>query len=343
MGSLVKRPRRGGGYVWYIRHYRLGKQYWLSTGTSDKKIAQDVLRKTELEDERLKQGLELQRRIEHISLDEFTRIYLQNRTGRVAARTIQTDIAKLKIFTDWMRKKRELVSSVTTQDVERFREHRLKQVKPGTVNITLGALRAAFQWAEEHSYTEKNPFAIKNLKIRVDLKIPRALRPEEIEALFNKVDDPLHRAIFTFVLSTGARRSELTRLKWEDVDFGGHTLFFRNTKGRKDRAIPITVELAHLLHSLPRNGEHVFPYNPSWYTHLFEIYRGKAGIGNHLTLHSLRHTSATELLRSGISIYTVQKLLGHSSLAVTERYLHVFPEDLREAAEVLSGKVKFSG
>jgi integrase/recombinase XerD len=343
MASLVKRVRRGGGYTWYVRHFRLGKEFWLSTGTADKKLAQDVLRRTELEDERFKQGLEAPKRIQHISLEAFVQLYLLDRTGRLAPRTIQTDVMRLKIFTDWMKRSKTLVSSVTIHDVEKFREYRLKQVKPGTVNITLGVLRAAFQWAEEHAYTEKNPFAIKHLKVRLDKKIPRALTPGEIETFFNCEMDSYHRAVFSFVLSTGARRSELARLRWDDVDFSSRTLYFRNTKGRKDRAIPITVELAHLLHSIPKENELVFRYNPSWYTHLFEIYRDKAGIGNHLTLHSLRHTSATELLRSGISIYTVQKLLGHSSLSVTERYLHAIPEDLREAAEVLSGKVKVSG
>ena len=154
--------------------------------------------------------------------------------------------------------------------------------------------------------------------------------------------DARHKALFSFILITGARRSELSKLTWENVDFQGKTITFRNTKGKKDRAVPMTLELAHLLNSIPRNGERVFPYNVSWFTHLFRIYRKKAGIGEHLTLHSLRHTSATELLRSGVSIYTVQKLLGHSSISVTERYLHAIPDDLREAAEVLSRKAEIA-
>jgi len=343
MAYLAKRPKRGGGYVWYVRHSRLGKESWISTGTSDKKLAQAVLRRVEMEDERFNQGLEAPQRIKPTLVEDFAQIYLQDREGRKATRTIQTDRAKLKMFVEYLRGKKDLVSSVTTLDVEKFKEMRLRQVKPETVNITLAHLRSAFQWAEDHGMTEKNPFAVRGLMIRKDKKIPRALTPAQIEAFFDAVSLPMHRAVFSFVLSTGARRSELARLLWVDVDFSGHVLYFRKTKGKKDRAVPITVELAHLLNSLPRKDERVFPYEVSWFTRLFETYREKAGIGNHLTLHSLRHTSATELLRSGVSVYTVQKLLGHSSLAVTERYLHAMPDDLLEAAEILSGKARISG
>jgi len=342
MASLHKRRKREGpGYTWYIRHYRFGKEFWKSCGTADKKLALEVLKKIELEDERFRQGLEAPKQIKHVALDEFTDRYLADRVDRFAPRTVQTDVAKLKIFAEFLKDSKTLISSVTTQDVEKFREYRLKKVQPGTVNISLSTLRAAFQWAEEHGYSERNPFAIRNLKIRMDKKIPRALTPTELEAFFKAVE-PRHRALFSFVLITGARRSEIAKLEWKDVDFQAKTVTFRNTKGRKDRAVPMTLELAHLLNSISRESERVFTYNPSWFTHLFRIYRKRAGIGEHLTLHSLRHTSATELLRSGVSIYTVQKLLGHSSISVTERYLHAIPEDLREAAEVLSKKAQIA-
>jgi len=343
MASLHKRKcKKRPGYIYYVRHWLFGKEKWDSCRTSDRKFAEEIRKRIEEYDERLKLGLPLPGKIKHIPLDEFTELYVSDRIDRLAPRTIKTDRDKLKIFADYLKDWKALVSSLTTRDVERFREWRLKLVAPGTVNISLTALRAAFQWVEEHGYTERNPFAIKNLKIRMDKKIPRALTPSEIEAFFGAVDGK-YKPIFSFILSTGARRSEIVKLRWDDIDFQGKTITFRNTKGKKDRAIPITLELAHLLNSIGRTSERVFPYNESWFTHLFQIYRERAGIGNHLTLHSLRHTSATELLRSGVSIYTVQKLLGHSSISVTERYLHAIPEDLREAAEVLSRRAHIPG
>lgn len=343
MAYLSKRPsKRGNGYTWYIRHTRFGKECWKSCGTSDKKLAHEILKKVEEEDERLRQGLTAPRKIKHLPLDEFVELYIADRIDRLALRTVQTDRKKLKLFAQYLKDWKKLVSSVTVTDVEKFREWRLKSVAAATVNITLAHLRSAFAWAEDHCYTERNPFAFKNLMIRTDKKIPRALTSVEIERFFEAVDER-HKPLFSFVLSTGARRSEIFKLRWDDVDFQEKIITFRNTKGKKDRAVPITLELAHLLNSIERTSERVFPYNPSWFTHLFRKYRIKAGIGNHLTLHSLRHSSATQLLKSGVSIYTVQKLLGHSSISVTERYLHAFPEDLREAAEILSKKAQIAG
>ncbi len=342
MATLHKRKSNSGrGYTWYKRGYRYGKRYWKSTGTSDKKLAEEIRQKIEVEDQRIKEGLPLPEKIKPVSLEKFVEIYIADRVDRLAPRTVQTDQQKLRLFIDYIGDRKTLVSSITRRDVERFREWRLKSVAPGTVNISLTALRAAFQWAFVHSYTEQNPFALKGLKIRIDKVIPKALRPREIDAFLSAVDDK-HKPIFDFFLMTGCRRSEIANLTWSDVDFESKEIIFRRTKGKKDRAVPITLELAHLLHSIPRTDQHVFPYGPSWFSHLFRIYRRKAGLGDHLSLHSLRHTSATELLRSGVSIYTVQKLLGHSSINVTERYLHAIPEDLREAAEILSKRTKIS-
>jgi len=342
MAALYKRKSRTGkGYTWYVRYNQFGEQKWKTTGTADKKLAEEMRRKIEVETTRLEAGLPIPNSINRISFEKFIGLYIADRIDRMAPRTIKTDRDALSIFIVFMKDKKNLVSSITSRDVEKFREWRLKSVAPGTVNIALTALRAAFQWAEEHNYTEKNPFAIRNLKIRLDMKIPRALTPDEIERFFEAVDNQ-HKPIFSFILSTGARRSEVYKLLRDDVDFQSKTITFRNTKGKKDRAVPITLELAHLLKSINRVQDRVFPYNVSWFTHLFRKYRQKAGLGDHLTLHSLRHTSATGLLRGGANIYTVQKLLGHSSISVTERYLHALPDDLLEAAEILSKKAKIT-
>jgi len=342
MATLLKRRNSNGqGYTWYIRRFIGGKEYWKSCRTADKRLAQEILKKVEAEDERLKQGLSLPGEIKQISLEEFKATYLAARANRFAERTLQTDAEKLELFEKFIGNGTRQVSSIVSREVEKFREKRLKEVKPTTVNISLAHLRAAYQWAEDQGYTLKNPFAIKHLKIRQDKKIPKAMTPSETEAFFNATGEP-YKPLFYFIYATGCRRSEALRLTWESLDFQAKTITFTRTKGKKDRALPMTLEVAHLLNTLPRDNDKVFPYSPCWVTHLFKMFRKKAGIGMQYTLHSLRHTCATDLLRSGVSIYTVQKMLGHSSIAVTERYLHALPEDLREAAEVLSKKIKIS-
>jgi integrase len=336
MAYLVKRKcKRIPGWVYYVRHTRLGKDERIATGTSDAKLAEVIRKKIEEEDKLLAQGLPIPDRIKHIRLRDFIVEYLASREGNCAPRTIQTDRAKLEIFIKFMDDERRFVSSITSKDVERFREIRLKQVSPATVNISLGHLRSAFQWAEHHGYCTKNPFAIKRLKIRIDHKIPRALSPDEVEQFLAVVEEE-HLPIFKFLLATGCRRSELSNLTWDDIDFQGKIITFRHTKGKRDRTVPLTLEMSHLLSQIRQDQGKVFKYGPYWYTHLFRKYKRIAGLPEHYTLHSLRHTCASLLLRKGVSIYVVQKLLGHSSISVTERYLHALPTDLREAAEILS-------
>ena len=126
-----------------MRHWRFGKDTWKSCGTSDKKLALDILKKIESEDERLSQGLEVPRRIKPITFEDFIDLYVRDRVNRLAPRTIQTDLAKLKIFADFLKDSKTLISLVRTRDVEKFREARLKSVKPATVNISLATLRPA--------------------------------------------------------------------------------------------------------------------------------------------------------------------------------------------------------
>ena len=143
------------------------------------------------------------------------------------------------------------------------------------------------------------------------------------------------------------RRGEIINLKWSDVDFDQRLLHVQNsdtftTKTGKRRSVPMNVTVYQLLwnKSLGSNGEYVFMYQgfkmrPDLVTHKFRYCIRKAGLNRKIHFHSLRHTFATWLVQGSVSIYEVQKLLGHSSIAVTQVYSHLAASELHKAVGTL--------
>ena len=162
------------------------------------------------------------------------------------------------------------------------------------------------------------------------------------------------RTIFEVLYSTGIRGGELCNLLLYDLDLPGRTLRVLQGKGRKDRVVPIgKVACSYLAEyiknvrgiftrrSLGEGGppptDHVFVtaqgegFKTNNLRQQFILHRDRAGLGDIYTVHSLRHTCATEMLKGGASIRHVQELLGHADIATTQIYTHVVQSDLKKA------------
>ena len=209
-----------------------------------------------------------------------------------------------------------------------------RQATSTTVNGYFRALRTFFNWLEREELIIENPF--KNLKPpKIDKKVIQALSPAEIDRLFKVCSgknmlDVRNRAILSVFLDTGLRISELVNLTLDDVDFDNGSLLIRKGKGGKQRVVRIGNRAQKMLWryiTIYRKGEsnHLFinrngeSLNLLGLKILIKRLGDKAKVKVHP--HKLRHTFAISFLRAGGDVFSLQYLLGHSTLQMTQRYL----------------------
>ena len=191
----------------------------------------------------------------------------------------------------------------------------------------------------------QNPFAGIKLN-RVPHNIhPKFLSVEELRRLRVAAGDNtrIRRAI-DFGLLTGMRRDEMVHVQWSDVDLERGVVLVQNkddfrTKSRKSRIVPVNESLRSLLTrlktpvSLP--SDRVLNISYGWLGRRFKQAVRDAGLDESNSLHALRHTFASHLIMNGVDITSVQTILGHHSVTVTQIYLHLDPNYLKRTVEKL--------
>lgn len=165
-------------------------------------------------------------------------------------------------------------------------------------------------------------------------KFPNILTKDEIQSLFDACDNLRDKCILMTLYGAGLRISEVAGLKVTDIDSKKMQLFIRNAKGSKDRYALLSqanLEILRVYWKSYRPKEWLFYSRVNTGTHItskavqniFHKYIEKANISKKVTVHSLRHSFATHLLESGISIFHIKQLLGHSDISSTCFYLHL--------------------
>jgi integrase len=189
------------------------------------------------------------------------------------------------------------------------------------------------------------------------LKCPPAttdyLLPEESELLLSKADGILYEMLLT-TLRTGIRQSELKGLQWEAINWKTRTLTVTHSwnedikmleapKSNRTRVIPLDNEVYEILFKRKEKAGFVFlnpdgePFRGKPLNHRLAVLCEEVGL-RIVTWHKLRHTFATHLTTAGAAPYTVQRLLGHSSIVTTMRYAQVPDSSMREAVDLLGSK-----
>jgi len=153
------------------------------------------------------------------------------------------------------------------------------------------------------------------------------------------------RPIVTIALNTGMRRGEILSLQWNQVDLPNRTIRIYNGKTRtSERVLPLNNAAIAVLTELAkqRSDDLVFPSPCNGKDRILDPKKAYAKVVRlagipHIRFHDLRHTFATRLVRAGVDLITLQKLLGHSSITMTARYAHALADAKMAAVAKLDG------
>src|SRR6266581_2628854 len=241
------------------------------------------------------------------------------------------------------------LDAITTERIADFASHRQAQgMKIATVNASLRILRRVLRVAVEWGEIEKAP-KVKTLPGENHRE--RVITPEE-EARYLTSASPLLAEIATVLVDTGLRPEECYRLLWDSITWmngrNGTLLVTHGKTKAARRLLPMTPRVRHILESRweavgrPLEG-YVWPA-PSKSGHMepssLKKQHAKAlklSKVRPFVLYSLRHTFLTRLGASGCDAWTLARIAGHSSVAMSARYVHPSEDSVLSAVERLSG------
>lgn len=179
---------------------------------------------------------------------------------------------------------------------------------------------------------------------KVPEQAPKAMTREQVDRLVTvistyvaprKADYRWLAKLVWFNVHVGLRRGELIHLRWEHIDLERRVLRVANskdfaTKSSKERTIPLCDAAMDVLHQLREERHEGFVFqlhgdrlNHNTLTHYFKRFRRMAGLPEEINVHSMRHTFGTWLAERGVPIVVIQRLMGHSTVTTTERYMNV--------------------
>ena len=350
MPSLRKKVWTSGRVTWDIRYRVDGKMKVYTIGETDRRTAEKIFHKF---CNQLAEGevggtvhssptVPVERSLLLSDLARYARTYAEaNKSGKTLEREQLAFSHLVRILGDIP------VSEISAAKIEEYKAARLKEVTPTTINIEIRALNTALSQAMTLGWLiGGSPRRFKQIKTP-ESEPPQWLSEEQIIVLLSTEDHEFKRFL-QFLLHTGCRRNEALGVMWGDVDLNKKQIVIRGQIGKmgKRRTIPINDTLhVILLDWLKRREGRRFPnYSSNQITLKFRRWARKIGLPRGISLHSLRATFACHLIKNGVDIYTVSRLLGHSSVKVTEKhYLALDPPHVWSAVNQLTYGAQLAG
>jgi integrase len=340
--AVLRKKEKKSGFVWVVDYTYKGKRRITSTETSDYKLAKKILGQVQGKIAEDKFELIAPKKKE-INLKQFFHEYLESVKGLKAETTLNLEKTYTERFLNII--KDQPLRSIDFNTVNKWKGQFSRGVGPTTVNIVIRTLRGIFNRAIKMGYIDKNPFDdIEKIKVQEKRLF---FTSGELTKLFTEIDKDIiqpslsekvinfrkrFKLYVEFLLRTGLRRGEALRLRKENIDYDQNVIYIEKTKTTQMRSVPLTKRARAILLDL---GTDLFSkLNEHDVTNKFRYYLDKSGIKG-FKLHSLRHTYACQLMASGVDIFTISRLLGHTDIKTTMIYAKINSKTLKSAVEKL--------
>jgi len=221
---------------------------------------------------------------------------------------------------------------VTRRDVEAFVEHEQDRGnKITTIRTSLVSVQAFLRYLVEEGIVSPDIFG-RRIRLHLPERLPRAMEPDDLRKLLSVIDDTRDRAMILMLLRTGMRIGELLTTKVTDVHIKERRIeIYEAEKNRLGRVVYISDDAMSVLKAwfmmrdphkdalFYATSKKAMSYSTA--RQIFAHYLQKAGLVHKgYTVHTLRHTFATELLNAGMRLECLQVLLGHRCIEETRRY-----------------------
>ena len=275
---------------------------------------------------------------------EHVKAYLQDMYRRnCRPNTIRTNSGNLILFLAFVKQLGKIqMETITREDISAFVEHEQDRgLAPTSVHSRLRTVYAFLNFLIQGDVLHPDLLKRK-LRIKLPDSLPRAIDPEDIKQLLAVLKVPRDRALILTLLRTGMRIGELLNTRVQDLNLKEHCIeIFEAQKNRVGRVVYLSKDAQAALKKWLKLKNCQTDY--LFYGHrgrplcyeaaraVFKKYLDKAQLSHKpYSLHCLRHTFASEMLNGGMSLQSLQELLGHSDIEMTRRYARLTDNTRRE-------------
>ena len=248
--------------------------------------------------------------------------------------TVKYYLNIIKLYVIWLD---VTLEDATCDKVDTYIDYLLrKRMHPASINLYITIIRVFYDYLKYDENVDLINPVKRNRRLRVPKPLPRCLRDQEVEKLFEAIKSKRDMAMFKLMLRCGLRVEEVANLTLGAIDLKRRRIMVHQGKGGKDRVVYISSDALDALNAYLRFRSHyraksIFLVEKGTYKgkaisvrgiqKRIEYYAKKTHID--VSCHRLRHTMATQLLNADAEVETIQDLLGHNWITTTQRYCKI--------------------
>jgi integrase/recombinase XerD len=301
--------------------------------------------------------------VDRVVIEEFITLHeeflMVKQLENASPRTVEDYKINFRYFIEFIQSPVRFDQSVRSIDLHIIRSYihymmTEKQYKVCTINIRLRTIRTYLKWLYREEYLDKD-IALHIKILKETTQTLKVIKEGDIKKFMRGIDTSSYDGfrnytIILLMLTTGVRVTECLNIKLEDVNLMDRLITIRkdSAKTRIERRIPISQKLKspikELMEIASHSGgdEYIFQsvyggqMTSGQLRDIFRKHTHLAGLKENITPHKLRHTFATNYIKKGGDPFTLQKVLGHTTMYMTRRYVTMNSDDIRKVSDKIN-------